>query len=182
VKATHILAASIVALSCAFLSASCIQDQPAALEPESAQAQSSNGTEPSGEAQQEARGPVFTPKEFIFVIQQEWDGKDTAGGWQEALDTANFAVVIKGTSNELYNWTCRLKIGMPRHTEKEGDIPTYRAAALSAEIANAVVWPMLERRESWAGQGEAFCYQLRAGMNALFGARYKFVGARVSQP
>jgi hypothetical protein len=177
----HLAAASILALSCGILTASCLQDPRGAPEPESAPMKSSKVTEPAWEAQQEARGPLFKPGEFIFVIQQEWDGKDKAGGWQEALDTPHFAVVIKGNSKELYTWKCPLKIGMPRHTEKGGDIPTYRAAALSAEIANDVVWPMLEREESWEGQGQTFCDALRLLMQKLFNERYN-LGARVSKP
>ena len=30
------------------------------------------------------RGPAFTPADFIFVIEREWDGRDEAGGWQIA--------------------------------------------------------------------------------------------------
>jgi hypothetical protein len=181
-NAAHLLAASILAFSSAVLSASCIQDPTAAPEAESVQEQRSNGTEPIGEAEQEARGPLFTPAEFIFVIEREWDGKDEAGGWQIAYDTPSFAVVPKGTRAALYTWQCRLLIGMPRHAEKVGDIPTNRAAALSAEIANAVVWPLLERQESWAGQGETFCDEFREGMNLLFKKRYRSVGARVAKP
>lgn len=68
-----------------------------------------------------------------------------------------------------------------RHSVKEGYISTNRAAALSAEIANDVTWPLLRRKEPWTGQGALFCIQQRAIMKRLFASRYPFVGATVEQ-
>jgi hypothetical protein len=191
---------AVLALSSALLAASCVQssdesppselgkaqssagaETTAALDPESSQTQSSSGSESIGEAQQESWGPRFTPGDFIFVIEHEWDGKDEAGGWQIAFNTAGYAVRVNGT--DVYTWQCKLKIGMPRHSEKAGDIATNRAAALSAEVANAVAWPMLDRQEPWTGQGEAFCSQQLQLMQDMFKSpRYKAFGARVSKP
>jgi len=151
------------------------------LEPEPSQVQSSNGSEPIGEAQQEASGPLFAPGEFIFVIEHEWDGKDEAGGWQIAYNTSGYASRVNG--KVVYTWQCRLLIGMPRHSEKAGDISARRAAELSAEVANAVTWPLLNRQEPWAGRGEAFCsQQLRLMQDMFKSSRYRAVGARVSKP
>lgn len=65
-KTTHLLAASILAVSCVFLSASCIQDPAAALEPESSQGQQ-DGSEPIGEAQQRAVMKKLFETRYRFV-------------------------------------------------------------------------------------------------------------------
>jgi hypothetical protein len=179
-KSDHVLAAFILTVSSTLLSASCLQDSTAP-EPERGQVQSSNGSEPSGEAQQEASGARFMPEEFVFVIEHDWDGKDEAGGWQIAYNTSEYASKVNG--RVVYTWRCRLLIGMPRHSEKAGDISTRRAAELSAEVMNAVTWPLLNRQEAWAGQGEAFCAeQLRLMQDLFRSSRYQAVGARVSRP
>lgn len=174
-----ITATLVLSFSCALLSASCLQDSKATPEPDSNQVQSLNGSGSLGEARQEARGPLFTPGEFIFVVEREWDGEDRAGGWQIAYSTSGYETKVDG--KVVYAWQCRMRIGMPRHSEKEGDIPTSRAAAMSAEIANDVTWPLLKRKEPWTGQGALFCAQQRAIMKKLFESRYPFVGATVER-
>ena len=166
-------------LTCALFAASCVRGSDDSPADELGEPHSSALAEPTGEAQQEARGARFTPGDFVFAIEREWDGKDKAGGWQIAFNTTTYASELNGA--EVYQWQCRLRIGMPRHSEKAGAIPTDGAAKMSAEVMNAVTWPMLDRREPWTGQGGLFCIQQRELMQKVFDRRYPNVGARVQQ-
>jgi hypothetical protein len=60
-----------------------------------------------------------------------------------------------------------------------GPISPRRAARISAELANEVVFPLLDSRKTWEGEGAAFCVQLVAGMQARFDDQYPGVGANV---
>jgi hypothetical protein len=163
------------AIACGLVAASCVQSPET--ETSAFLAPNDDGPEPVGVAQQEAKGPLFKPVEFIFVIEREWDGEDQAGGWQIAYNTSAYATQVNG--EEIYTWRCQMKVGMPRHTVKMGDIPTSRAADMTAEIANLVTWPLLKKEEPWTGRGAAFCIAQRAGMQAMFRARYPYLGATV---
>jgi hypothetical protein len=70
---------------------------------------------------------------------------------------------------------------MPIRNQAEGRITPSRAALYSAEVANAVVDPLLESRASWNNQGVVFCAQLRDEMEAMFKKLHPKLGATVSR-
>jgi hypothetical protein len=70
---------------------------------------------------------------------------------------------------------------MPLRTVLEGRISPSHAALVSAEVANAVVDPLLESRAAWRGQGVAFCIELKERIQATFKGQYEGLGARVQQ-
>lgn len=76
-RSNHVIAAVVVSLSCALISASCVQNPNA--DTEAAQ------PEPTAEAQQPAYENVF---HFVETLKD--DGNDRAGGWQEATARLKF--------------------------------------------------------------------------------------------
>jgi hypothetical protein len=108
------------------------------------------------------------------------DGVGPAGGWQKADKIFDF--MEREWWIPVYFWECPLQIQMPIRCALEGRITPSRAALYSAEIANAVVDPLLAARKTWKNQGAAFCVELKDAMNAEFFKRYPKVGARVIRP
>jgi hypothetical protein len=108
------------------------------------------------------------------------DDEGDGGGWQTADKTFDFAERDWGIP--VYFWQCPIRIGMPIRCAKEGRITPSRAALYSAEVANAVVDPLLESRTTWKNQGAAFCVKLQDALRATFKHRYPSVGATVSRP
>jgi hypothetical protein len=175
------VAAALVCLCCAVLTASCLQSPSAPPETDPGGAQSSNGPESIGEAPQEsASGPPYVSDDFPFVVFLDDDGKDEGGGWQRALKT--FKYMERNWFIPNYFWQCPLRIEVPLRTKLEGPISASRAALMSAEIANEVVDPLLYSRPTWRNQGAVFCGELRDAMQAMFKRRYPNVGARVRRP
>jgi hypothetical protein len=178
------VAAAFVALSCAIFTASCLQsptatpgtDDTTSLSIERV-SEHVRDSEPIGEARQEASGPSYVSEDFPFVVTVKDDGKDEGAGWQRAENTSHFRDLIGGVP--VYVWRCRLEIGMPLRTVKQGRISPDRAALITAQIANEVAFPLLDSRESWEGQGAVFCIELKAGMQAMFRKRHREIGARV---
>jgi hypothetical protein len=176
---THHVAAALVSLACALLTASCLQSPTAPPETdrgEAQPAQPSEDLEPIGEARQET-GYAYPSSAFPFVVDVKDDGQGNAGGWQKADKIFHF--VEKSWGIPVYFWKCRIQIQMPIRSAVEGRITPSRAALYSAEVANAVVDPMLDSRASWKNQGAAFCLELKGAMNAKFSELYPTVGARV---
>ena len=168
--------AVVVALSCVLLTASCLQG-PA----DERGGEQAGGTEPIGEAQQQAWTFPFPygSKNFPFVVVREDDGKDDGGGWQEARTVLYFGEWI-GTL-EKYEWKCPIVVGIPVRSRKEGRISASRAAYVTVEVANAVVPALGASRDSWENQGAAFCVALYDGMRDMFKVKYGGYGATVSR-
>lgn len=109
----------------------------------------------------------FRADNFNFVTIVADDGKDPAGGWQEATTALAFAhnldVVV----------TCKVHIGMPLRAEAWGPISHGTAAIYSANVANAaagVLWPT----DLPAG---IFCSKLKGEMQKQFDGTYPKLGA-----
>jgi hypothetical protein len=167
----------VLALSAALLTASCLQGPESPPETES-RAQRSSGPEPIGEARQEASGPRYGSRDFPFVVEAKDDGEGKGGGWQVAHHSSAFKVVEWPL--DVYRWECHLEIGMPLRSEMEGPISKSRAALITAEVANDVVFPLLDRGK-WEGLGALFCIDLKNEMNERFRSQYRGYGARVEK-
>lgn len=171
-------AAFVIALGCA-LSTSCLQESSEAdATASTAPSIETSGTEPIGEAQEEAFGPRYGSKDFLFKVFLKDDGKDPGGGWQVAHHSDSFAVVSWPPS--AYHWQCHFMVGMPLRTHKIARITTDRAALWSAEAANDVVFPLLDSGP-WTGEGVAFCRTLNDLMEARLNAEHDGLGARVER-
>src|SRR5262245_22483027 len=107
-RTKHLAAALLVSVSCALLTASCIQSPT--LETDSIGAHGADGREPIGEALQES-GRGYQSKDFPFVVVVKDDGEGPSGGWQEAEKTFHF--VERSWLVPVYRWQCRIRIGMP---------------------------------------------------------------------
>jgi hypothetical protein len=151
------LAAATVSVSCALLAASCLQSPTGCPETAPDEVQRSSSTGPIGEARQEI-GRHYVPEDFSFHF----------------LETTFLFPT--------YFWQCPVRIGMPIRSEVWGPIAPSRAALYSAEIATAVVDPLLESRTAWRNQGEDFCQELKKGMLAMFKVRYPKLNVTVSRP
>ncbi len=171
----HHLTAVVAFLSCALLTASCLQSPAAPAETEPAEAQGPSDPEPIEEAQQENERE-YESRDFPFVTWIEDDGEGDAGGWQRTTKTFHF-----GEINRLipeYLWKCRLEIQVPLRTKRMGRVSASRAALITAEVANEAIDPLLQSRASWRGQGAVFCIELKGAMLNKFG-KYEGLGARV---
>ena len=175
-RTTHLATALVVSLSCALLTASCIQGPTAAPETDPGETQRSNGPEPTGEALQESGRP-YESKDFQFVVVLKDDGEGPGGGWQEAEKT--FGFLQTNFLFPVYHWRCRMRIEMPIRCKAWGTISPDRAAGYSAKVATAVVDPLLDTRSNWTNLGEEYCKALKDGMNATFKMLYPKLGARV---
>jgi hypothetical protein len=176
-KATSLLATSILAVSCALLTTSCVLRPESSTETKPDEPESSIGPEAIGETEQEVVGGRYVPEDFQFVVIVKDDGEGKAAGWQVATTASTFATTASG--RPIYRWECRLEIGMPLRSEKEGPISASRAARTTADITNDVALPLLSSRK-WVGQGAVFCQALKGGMTAVFESRpYEGFGARV---
>lgn len=171
-RARHLTAVVALALSCALFAISCAQSPESPPETDPGEAQSSNGAEPTGEAQQAVGSKVFR-----FIVDVDDDGKDKAGGWQKATATLHFVILDLGIPT--HHFQCPLVVGMPIRSEREGRISPSRAAFITAEIETEVADAMAARRD-WRGQGAVFCIELVNGMRQMFRSRYPGVGATVS--
>lgn len=156
--------------------ASCLQSPSTTSETGPGEAQRPNGAEPTGEARQESGGE-YESKDFPFVVVVKDDGKDDAGGWQAAEKTFHFMESSHGIPVHL--WKCRIRIEMPIRSEVWGPITPSRAALYSAEVATAVVNPLLHSRPNWKNMGDDFCRELKDRMKATFDEQYPKLGVKV---
>jgi hypothetical protein len=178
-RTAHVAAALVASLSCAILTASCVQGPTAATETQPGEVCGPDGPEPIGEARQET-GRHYQSKDFPFVVVLKDDGTGDGGGWQAAEKTFHF--VETSWFFPVYFWQCPVRIEMPVRCKAWGTVTPSRAALYSAEVATAVADPLLESRSAWRNQGEEFCRLLRETMEATFQATYPDLGARVKRP
>jgi hypothetical protein len=166
-RSNHVIAAVVVSLSCALISASCVQNPNA--DTEAAQ------PEPTAEAQQPAYENVF---HFVETLKD--DGNDRAGGWQEATARLKFC---EWRSTILpVCWQCPIKVGMPMRTAKHGRISHRFAAQITAEVATEVTDSLIYSRPSWADLEAVYCRQLQEEMEQKLKSPPYEVGARVTRP
>ncbi len=171
------IAALLVSVSCILLTASCLESTAADPYASPEEMYQAHELEPIGEARQET-GPAYGSKDFPFVEIVKDDGEGKGGGWQQADKT--FSFIERDMLLPVYFWQCRIRIEMPIRSQRAGGrISPSRAALYSAEVANAVVDPLLASRPAWRNQGASFCIQLRAKMETTFRQRYPEVGAKV---
>lgn len=119
----------------------------------------------------------FSPSLFEFVTTTKDDGKDEAGGWQEAsaqLKLVDTRPVISRM------WTCRIRVGMPLRTAAMGRISPTSAAEMAADLATEASSGVMHRRPDW--MTAEFCKAFKDEMNDLFLDRYDRLGARVNFP
>ncbi|WP_437645059.1 hypothetical protein [Sorangium sp. So ce362] len=155
------LSAVILVLFCSLFGVSCILD-----------AEPTNAGDPTGEAQQQFPIVSFSRKEFPFVTIVKDDGKDDAGGWQEAKANLEFSKLHN--LRPVRTWRCSFRIGMPLRTQRMGRIRPTRAAMLSVEIAEGVA-----RRMDYNLPPGIFCERLILAARAAFKSKYKWLGAKV---
>jgi hypothetical protein len=106
---------------------------------------SEDSTDPTGEVKQ----PIwpFVPqtyesKEFPFAPSKVKDDREGFGaGWLVAYHTSGFTAG-RGLLHA-YRWECHWEFGMPLRSELEGTITPSRAALITANVATAVVFPLL---------------------------------------
>ncbi len=116
--------------------------------------------------------PIHKPSDFPFVTIVKDDGKDGAGGWQEAKANLPFGKIHP---YGVQMWYCPITIGMPIQHSVQGYISPATAATKSAEVTNKA-----------AGQTDfdlphgIFCDKFRDNVKAAFPAMYH-VGAKVNR-
>ena len=115
---------------------------------------------------------IFSPSEFPFVTINKDDGKDNAGGWQEAQANLEFINAIVPRS--VTKWYCDFTIGMPLRPEMMGKISAKRAADLSVEITEEVA-----RGMNYDLPSVTFCADFIIAAQAAFKSNYPNLGARV---
>lgn len=170
----RVLAAAVLGLSCAILTASCTQT-PIETETDGAGPYATVvEPEPTGEALQPAYETTFH-----FVVNVKDDGKGKAGGWQKATATMKFGDWRHPLSP--YFWQCPIAVGMPIRAELHGRISPEHAAMLTSGIATDVAHSVMHSRESWRGQGAVYCIELYKQMQQMFRGRYPTLGATVAR-
>lgn len=169
-RSTHLVAAVVVFLSCALLSASCVQSPNADTEGAAPATQ----PEPTAETQQPNYEDVF---HFVEIVKD--DGEGPAGGWQEATASLSFCE-WRNTFLPVC-WKCPMKVGMPMRTEKRGRISRRLASQMTAEAATDVTDVLMHSRSSWVGQSYVYCKELRESMKKLLNSPIP-LGATVSMP
>ncbi len=182
-RAHHLAAAVVLAVSSVLLTASCLQPSPAALqESEPDEMQTSDGTEPIGEAPQSMDSIWFKygANDFPFIVEKEWDGEDGAGGRQRGCN--DFQFKICQWLRVVYSFHCPVAVTMAVQSRIEHHITRNRAAQVTAEVATEAVNATARSRDDWENQGAAFCIELRKRMNDMFGSdKYKGYGAQAIQ-
>ena len=182
-RAHHLAAAVVLALSSVLLTASCLQESPTVLrESEPDEVQSPDDPEAIGEAQDPmwAVGLNYKPKDFPFIVEKEWDGEDGAGGRQRGGKDFHFS--IYQWLRIVYSFNCPVAVTMAVQSRIEHHITRNRAAQVTAEVATEAVNATAHSRDDWENQGAAFCIELRKRMNKTFGSeKYKGYGAQAIQ-
>ncbi|MFO0759111.1 MAG: hypothetical protein U0359_21645 [Byssovorax sp.] len=112
----------------------------------------------------------FSPSDFPFVTTIKDDGKDLAGGYQEAKVNLMFTRAIIPWS--VVTWWCPFRIGMPLRTEKMGKISAKDAANYSVEITELVAKTM----DFSLPQG-IFCEQYVPKVDMVLKSTYPKLGA-----
>jgi len=117
----------------------------------------------------------FDPGDFPFVTIVNDPGLGKVGGWQEARANLNFRKLT--VPHTVKSWSCPLTIKMPIRTEKMGLIDPGLAASLSEEIAEEVANAM-----DYDLPSGIFCKAFADAADAAFKSKYKWLGARVTNP
>lgn len=172
-RAHQLVAAAIVCLACALLSAACAEGPTAAPETDIEGSGPDIHADPVGEALQPAYEDVF----HIVVIVKD-DGKDEAGGWQEARATLKFSDWRKPFAP--YFWRCPMIVEMPLRTKLRGRISPEYAARRAAEVATLATESLMHSRD-WRGQDAQYCQELCRDMQRMLNAPQP-MGARVRHP
>ena len=129
---------------------------------------------PSLLSREQSKTQRFSPSEFPFVTTINDDGKDGAGGWQEAKANLEFIKAIVPSS--VTKWYCKFTIGMPPRPEMMGNISAKRAADLSVEITEDVA-----RGMDYDLPAVTFCADFIIAARAAFKAKYPYLGSRVDK-
>jgi hypothetical protein len=172
-RSNHLIAAVVVSLSCALLSASCVES-PTWTEVE-ADDPGPSAIEPTGEAAQPAYEDTFH-----FAVDVRDDGEGDAGGWQKATATMKFGDWRRPFAP--YFWRCPIEVGMPLRTQRQGQITARYAAQITAEIATEAAHEVMHSQPSWVRQDDAFCKQLYPAMQSKMNDDPLQLGARVKRP
>ncbi|AUX39738.1 hypothetical protein SOCE26_011330 [Sorangium cellulosum] len=114
----------------------------------------------------------FEPSDFPFVTTIEDDGKDDAGGWQEANVKLKFERYYIPHSVKI--WYCPFVIGMPIRAEFMGKIDPDLAASLSEEVTEYV-----GRRVDYKLPQGIFCERFIGAVQERFDFKYELLGAKV---
>jgi hypothetical protein len=116
----------------------------------------------------------FSPSIFKFVVTRPDDGKDKAGGWQEAVATMNFS---DGRQLPTDRWTCTIKVGMPIRPENYGVISSAVAASMSAAAATTASKAVMHRRPMWIAA--SYCIHFAKEVQLTLNTTWSKLGARV---
>lgn len=116
----------------------------------------------------------FSPSLFHFVPTIPDDGRDKAGGWQEAVTRLNF---VDARHLVPKTWWCRVTVGMPLRTMEDGRISPDYAAQVTANIATAAAPATMGLRSEWMTAD--FCQKFKDVMLNLFQKHHATLGARV---
>lgn len=93
-----------------------------------------------------------------------------------------FAEEDEATRLKTYEWTCRIRVSIAVHSEKEEDISEYDAAVATADVANLAVPLVSNSQPDWKGLAALFCSRLRDTMQSEFDhGMFRGYGARVNQ-
>ena len=117
----------------------------------------------------------FSASDFKFVTIVVDDGKDEAGGWQEAVVKLKIRRWV-GLAPE--SWDCPLKIGTPLRSVANGKISPEIAASASAEVATEASDAIMTASPS-IPQG-IFCSLLKDQMNIMI--KKIVAGSKVALP
>lgn len=118
---------------------------------------------------------AFSPSLFKFATTIPDDGKDAAGGWQEAVADLQF-VDARHILPRI--WSCRVKVGMPLRAEMLGRISAESAAGIAAKIASDASFAVMHRQREWLVAD--FCNQLEKEMRSTFARAWRPLGARIN--
>ena len=118
----------------------------------------------------------FAAAAFTFKVTLADDGKDQAGGWQEASTQLEFNDARDGV---LKVWTCSVVVGMPIRSEKGGTVSADYAAKATAGAANIASDVVMTRRQEWLPSD--FCAQFGVALATYLNAKPKIFGAIVKR-
>jgi hypothetical protein len=133
---------------------------------------------PQNSAAEEMQNRVgqFAAAAFTFKVTLADDGKDKAGGWQEASTQLEFS---DARDRVLKVWTCSVVVGMPIRSEKGGTVSSDYAAKATAGAANLASDVVITRREEWLPSD--FCAQFGVALATYLNAKPKIFGAIVKR-
>ena len=118
----------------------------------------------------------FSSAAFTFVVIIPDDGKDDAGGWQEASSDLKF---VRWTSVVPEYWKCHVTVGMAIRSKVDGVIAPSYAAAISAAVATQVS-ANIKASNPDIPSG-IFCSKLVPGMDTMIKKLYSTLGPTVKQ-